>query len=46
MTKCSRWLPGHDLSPAENAPFPEPDELKADIDALENWMQTISKRRR
>lgn len=36
MTKCSRWLPGHDQSPAENVPVPEPEELADDIAALEN----------
>jgi len=46
MTKCSRWLPGHDQSPAENVAVPEPEELKADIEELEEWMQTIQKRRK
>lgn len=46
MTKCSRWLPGHDQAPADNAPMPEPDELKQDIGALENWVTTIRKRRK
>ncbi len=45
MTKCSKWLPGHDLSAAENAPFPEPNELKEDIEALEIWVQNIRTRR-
>ena len=45
MKKCSKWLLGHDQSPAENAPFPEPNELKEDIDALNNWVQGIRKRR-
>jgi len=46
MTKCSRWLPGHDQSPAENVPVPEPKELSEDIAALETWTKAISKRRR
>jgi energy-coupling factor transporter ATP-binding protein EcfA2 len=46
MTKCSRWLPGHDQSPAENVAVPEPEELKADIEEIEGWMQTIQKRRK
>lgn len=46
MTKCSRWLPGHDQAAAENAGVPDPAELKIDIDALETWVTTISKRRK
>lgn len=46
MTKCSRWLPGHDQAAAARAPVPEPPELKDDIDALENWVAAIQKRRR
>ena len=46
MTKCSRWLPGHDQSAADNAPFPEPYEVKEDIKALGDWTQKIQKRRR
>ena len=37
MTKCSRWLAGHDQAPAARADIPDPPELKADIHALENW---------
>lgn len=46
MTKCSRWLPGHDQSGAENVPVPGPGEIKDDIAALEAWVQTIKQRRR
>ena len=46
MTKCSKWLPGHDQAPAAKQDIPEPDELKADIDTLENWVSTIRKRRK
>jgi hypothetical protein len=46
MTKCSRWLPGHDQSAAENVPIPEPKELSEDIAALETWMKAITKRRK
>ena len=35
MTKCSRWLPGHDQAAAARAPVPEPTELKDDIETLE-----------
>ena len=45
MTKCSKWLPGHDQAPAENEDVPEPSELKADIDALDQWVKEITKRR-
>ena len=45
MTKCSKWLPGHDQAPAARAPVPEPTELKADIEALETWARAIRSRR-
>jgi energy-coupling factor transporter ATP-binding protein EcfA2 len=45
MTKSSRWLPGHDQAAAARAPVPEPLELKADIEALENWVTAIRSRR-
>jgi hypothetical protein len=45
MTKCSRWLPGHDQAAAARAPIPGPDELKIDIEALENLVFSIRKRR-
>jgi energy-coupling factor transporter ATP-binding protein EcfA2 len=45
MTKCSRWLPGHDEAAAARAAVPEPKELKDDIEALENWVAAIRKRR-
>ena len=45
MTKCSKWLPGHDQAAAARAAVPEPAELKVDIEALENWVAAIRKRR-
>ena len=45
MTKCSKWLPGHDQSAADNSPFPEPSEVKEDIKALDDWIRRIRKRR-
>jgi hypothetical protein len=45
MTRCSRWLRGHDQAAAARAPVPAPDELKADIEALENWVKAVNKRR-
>ena len=46
MTKCSRWLPGHDQSPAENTPFPDPDKLKEDIKVFDDWVKGIRSRRK
>ena len=45
MTKCSKWLPGHDQAAAARAPVPGSAELKADIDAIDNWVTAIRKRR-
>ena len=45
ITKCSKWLTGHDQSPAAKEDIPEPDELKADIDTLNHWVKEIRKRR-
>jgi hypothetical protein len=45
MTKCSKWLTGHDQAAAARAPVPGPAELKGDIDALDNWVTAIRKRR-
>ena len=46
MTKSSKWLTGHDQAPAAKQDIPEPSELKQDIEALENWVSAIRKRRR
>ena len=45
MTKCSKWLPGHDQASAARAELPDPGVLKADIEDLDNWVSTIRKRR-
>lgn len=45
MTKCSKWLPGHDQAAAARAEIPGPDVLKDDIEALESWVSRIRKRR-
>lgn len=45
MTKCSKWLAGHDQAPAARADIPDPPELKADIHALEDWVGEIRRRR-
>ncbi|MGH8727942.1 MAG: AAA family ATPase [Burkholderiales bacterium] len=45
MTKCSKWLPGHDQAAAARAEIPEPAVVKIDIEALERWVAGIHKRR-
>lgn len=45
MTKCSKWLPGHDQAAAARAEVPEPDVLQTDIETLEIWVSAIRKRR-
>ena len=46
MSKCSKWLPGHDQAAAARAPVPGPVELKADIEALDDWVAAIRNRRK
>lgn len=46
MTKCSKWLPGHDLAAAANEEIPPPDELEKDIKSLDDWVSAINKRRK
>ncbi len=46
MKKCSKFLTGHDQSPAENAPFPKPEELRKDINELDEWIKKILSRRK
>ncbi len=46
MTKCSKWLSGHDQAAAAPEEIPKPDELKQDIEALETWRKAIIARRR
>lgn len=45
MTKCSKYLFGHDQAAAARAELPEPNELGADIEGLNNWVSNIRKRR-
>lgn len=45
MTKCSKWIAGHDQAAAARAPVPEPSELKKDVEALDAWVNAIRKRR-
>ena len=46
MTKCSKWLPGHDQAAAARADIPEPTSLQEDIDALDSWRTAILNRRK
>ncbi|KPD23331.1 AAA family ATPase [Idiomarina zobellii] len=46
MSKCSKWLPGHDQASAARAATPEPQELSGDIQELENWIKSIRDRRK
>ena len=41
MTKCSKWLHGHDQAPAARAEVPDPASLRADIEKLEEWVTVI-----
>lgn len=45
MTKCSTWMPGHDIAPAVGARFPEPDDVLKDINALDAWVNSVRQRR-
>ena len=45
MTKCSKWITGHDQAPTAREDVPEPPELKQDIKKLDTWVKTIRKRR-
>lgn len=46
MTKSSKWEGGHDQALAMNERPPKPSELQQDIDALENWVAAVEKRRK
>lgn len=46
MTKCSKWLPGHDQAAAAIEDHPEPAELRRDIEALDTWVKSIISRRK
>jgi energy-coupling factor transporter ATP-binding protein EcfA2 len=45
MSKCSKWLRGHDQAAAARADIPDAGTLKADIETLESWVNGIRKRR-
>jgi ABC-type transport system involved in cytochrome c biogenesis ATPase subunit len=46
MTKCSRFLEGHDEPGASNDPIPDPDEIRGDLELLETWIKSLRKRGR
>lgn len=46
MTRSSAWLRGHDQPQAVNEPMPTPNELDADLVALDRWVQDLNTRRR
>ena len=46
MTKCSRWLRGHDEAPAARAPVPGPAEVRDDIENLAGFLEAVHGRRR
>lgn len=46
ISKCSRWLLGHDKAPAESVNVPEPKEVMNDIECLDGWVKNINKRRK
>ena len=39
ITKCSKWLPGHDQAAASPVQMPEPDILRSDIESLADWVR-------
>lgn len=43
MTKTSRWLRGHDDAAPVNDPVPDPDEVEADIAALDVWRGEVKR---
>ncbi|MBE3099356.1 MAG: AAA family ATPase [Planctomycetes bacterium] len=46
MSKCSRYLEGHDEAAAINEPVPEPDEVAEDIRGLDEWATAVRGRRK
>ena len=46
MSKCSTYMRGHDMSPADNRPFPEPAEIENDIEVFDSWAKEIRTRRK
>jgi hypothetical protein len=46
MTRSSAWLRGHDQPAAVDEAVPEPDELRADLKALEDWVKNVRTKRK
>jgi len=46
MTKCSRFMQGHDQPFAVNEKVPLPEELQGDIHVLEEWIANMRPRRK
>jgi hypothetical protein len=46
MAECSRWMRGHVEPAADSTPFPRPPHLQKCIHDLDDWVQTIRKRRK
>jgi len=45
MTKCSKWMAGHDKAPAVGSTQLLPKEIKEDLDLIDNFRVRIEKRR-
>ncbi|NAZ70700.1 AAA family ATPase [Vibrio toranzoniae] len=45
MSKCSTYMHGHDRSSELGCDFPDYDELKQDVDSLEEYFKKLKKRR-
>jgi hypothetical protein len=41
MTKTSRWLTDHDTATTATDSVPNPGEVEADIEELENWVRIV-----
>ncbi len=41
MTRASEWIQGHDHAADLALPIPEPHEVAADLDTLEQWVKTV-----
>ncbi len=44
MTKCSTWMTGHDAAAALGAPFPSPQDVEQDLNALDTFVKTLRDR--
>ena len=45
MTKSSKWMTGHDKSPAVGSSLLQPKEVKDDLDLIDNFRVRVEKRR-